>query len=544
MHTGHATLGWRLGLVGLIATLVGGCSSQQPITPTVQRPDVSPDGTVVAAALALTSEDIDPMYTEMLAIDLPSVVKVVLAQNIDVQQARLAVVASRGEYESAVGAVFPAIVPTALFEHVEGTVRATEGDLVGVGFNTFQPSMAVQWVINPGRVIYDILAARKRLASSADREEAIILDTMRAAVVQYYDLILAQARVSAAHQSAAEAEELLRINRLRADTGTGVTADVLRAEARLSGRRQDLITAMMGFYETSVRLSVTLHLDSSVTLVPDVEELPPICLVRDDLAIDDLLDIAVAFRPDLASVRKLVEAAAAERGATWWGAFGPQFETSYQYGGIIGDAKGVRPNEGLPGLVIVNPASPNGSFSPNPVINGLIRDGIRRGTQRAAGRDDQTFGLSDQQRVSAGVGWRLSLSAFGDLKAAGARTQQARMEATRQVDVVRAQVVTASQFSKANKNLIDLAGQQTEAAAEAHRLAEANLRVGTMTTLDVLQTQDSVNRARLRHAEAVVRYNQAQVNLLAALGLLNRDALSMHETTVALEGSGPAHAGG
>ncbi len=47
-----------------------------------------------------------------------------------------------------------------------------------------------------------------------------------------------------------------------------------------------------------------------------------------------------------------------------------------------------------------------------------------------------------------------------------------------------------------------------------------------MTTLDVLQAQDAVTQARLRHAEAVVQFNQSQVNLLAALGLLDELTLT------------------
>jgi hypothetical protein len=86
-------------------------------------------------------------------------------------------------------------------------------------------------------------------------------------------------------------------------------------------------------------------------------------------------------------------------------------------------------------------------------------------------------------------------------------------------------VITAAQAGKANYDLIGLAGQQLAAADEALRLTQANLQAGTMTTLDVLQAQDALTQARLRRAETVVRYNQAQVNLLAALGLLDETLL-------------------
>ncbi|MCH9002042.1 MAG: TolC family protein, partial [Planctomycetes bacterium] len=515
----------------LLGGWMGGCASHKPEL-TLDPPDVSPtDAAEVAEVLTLDASAVSPMYTELLAVDLPSVVRVAAAQNMQILQARERVRASEGELESTIGAAFPAIVPTALFEHVEGTVRATEGNLVGVGFNTFQPSVAIQWVVNPGRVFYDILAAKKRLSASGHEEDAVILETLRQAVNQYYNLVLAQARVSAAHQGVSEAEELFRISRLRSQTGAGVLADELRAEARLAERRQDLVTAMRQFYDSSVALSVILHLDSSVTLIPSIDELPTVHLVREDIGIEELLGIAVTFRPDLRSVRDLVEAAAADKGSTWWGAFGPQFQAAYQYGGITGHANNVVDAEGIPGNLIVNPASSTGSFSGSPGVNGLIKEGILRGSKGFQGRDDQSSGFHDQQRTTASVGWRFSLSAFGDLKSAKATAQQAYLQAEVQLDLARAEVVMAAQASRANRELVGLANQQITAAQEALRLSEANLQAGAMTTLDVLQAQDAATQARLRYAASVVRYNQSQVNLLAALGLLDEGTLTTTPTS-------------
>ncbi len=472
------------------AMALAGCAPKKGTDVLSQRPDVRPaHASEPGEVLELGASHIQPMYTELVAIDLPTVVHAATAQNFDIRRAREAVKASRGKLESAVGAIFPAFVPTALFNHVEGTVRATEGNLVGVGFNTFQGSLAVQWVINPGRVINDIIAARKRLAASEHQEDAMVCDTLRRAVVQYYDLVLAQARVSATHQSVAEAMELSRITDLRIESGVGVQADALRAEARLAGRRQDLVSAMKTFYDASIVLTVTLHLDASVTLAPKIDRLPAVHLVRDDLSIDELLDIAVANRPDLEQIRLLVEAAIADKGATWWGAFGPQFSVGYDYGGITGHANNIRP----------------------------VRNG--------RGFEDQTFSFSDQQRGGASTEWRLSVAAFGNLKTAGAIAQGAVIESERKIDVVRSEVVMTAQASRANHELVGLARHQIDAAAEALRLIEANLQAGTMTTLDVLQAQDAATQARLRHAEAVVHYNQSQIELLAAIGLIDENAL-------------------
>ena len=525
LRWGHLSTA-ALGATTLL--LLAGCVSRTASVVAPERPDIGPVGERgTASTLSLDASHIEPMHTELLAIDLATVAQVAVAENFDVLQARQQVVAMRGEYESVIGAAFPVVVPTAVFEHVEGKVRATEGNLVSVGFNTFQPSIAVQWVLNPGRVIYDIVAARKRLAASEHQERAVTLATLRDGIVQYYDLVLRQARVSAAHQGVAEAEELERINRVRVNTGTGVPADMLRAKARLAERRQELIIAMRVFYESSVTLALTLRLDSSVTLLPAVDELPLTQLVRTDLSLEDLMGIAVLFRPDLESVRTLVDAVQADSGSTWWGGLGPQLQASYQYGGMMGHANNINEAAGIPGNLIINPASPSGAFSTNPTANGLIKEGILRSSKGLGGRNDQTYGLRDQQRGGAEVGWRLGLAIFGDLKKAKAVEAQAVLEAERLLERVKAQVVVGQQESKASRQIVDLAGQQVIAAEEAYRLIEANLRVGTVTTLDSLQAQDAVTRARLGYAEAVVRYNQSQVELLAALGVLDSRSLGL-----------------
>lgn len=509
------------------AAFVGGCGSPNPAPS--ERPDVRPDlRSISADSLPLDESQIKPMYRELLPIDLYAAVRIASAENIDIQLARYQVEQDRGRFESTVGGAFPVLVPAAVFEHLDGSVRATEGNIVNVGFNTFQPSIAVQWVVNPGRVIYEIIAAKKRLRAAAHQEEAVKLESLRRTSVQFYDLVLAQAHISAAHQAVVEAEELLRINQLRARTGAGVPADELRARARLAQRQQDLAQAMNDLYRASLALAVTLQLeDPTVTLVPKLEELPPINLVREDIEIEQLLAFAIEHRPDLANVRELIEAAAADRGATWWGGFGPQFSTTYQYGGITGHSNNTDKGQGIPGNLIVNPFSGAGTFSGNPVANGAIREGLLRGYRRLDHNRDETFSFNDQQRVSAGVGARWSLSAFGDLKAATAAEQQALLRARRAVTEVKVQVIDAAQSSKTNKQLIAMARRQREAAAEALRLTQTSMEAGAMTTLDVLQSQDAAAQARLRYAQAVVRYNQAEVNLLAALGLLSAENLAL-----------------
>lgn len=412
------------------------------------------------------------MYREMLPVDLPTVSAIAVAQNLDIQQAKERVEAQRGRYESSVGRLFPVIAPTIAFQHVDGVNQAVNGTLVPVDFSTVIPAITLQWIVNPGQVIYDIVASKKRLQASAEQEEATQLDTLRAAGVQYYDLILAQAKVAVARQAVQEADESLRLTSLRIHAGTGLAADEMRARADQARRQQDLLIAVNSFYEASVSLTLTLHLDSTVTLVPAAQQIEQTALVRDDLAIEQLLALAVEHRPDLKSVRTLLAASKSDSDSIGWSAFGPQVQASYSYGGLNSRASGV------------------------------------------------SSGMQEQKKGAAGAGFALGASSFGQTKTAKANFRSAGIDVDRQLDRVRAQVISAQQSSITAAQLVPTARSQLQSAEEALRLAQANLKSGTVLLLDVLQSQNQLDDARLRHADAVVKYNQSQINLLAAVGLL------------------------
>jgi outer membrane protein TolC len=353
-----------------------------------------------------------------------------------------------------------------------------DGTLARADFTDILPGVLINWIINPGQVIYDIIASKRRLEAAEQQEQAVVQETIRAGTVQYYDMILAQAQIAVARQAVEEADELLRINRLRLSTGTGLPADELRAEAALAGARQDLISAVNGFYNSSIALTLTLHLDPTVMLVPQAGAMSQATLVREDLPIDEMLAAAVRYRPDLQAVRKLLEAAQADKKAAIWVALGAQFQAAYTFGSLAAHVTG------------------------------------------ESGQDDH---FHDQQKGFANAGFALAPSGIGTIKAASAGVKLAELSTTSQLDQIRAAVVSSHQASITAAKLIPIARQQVAAAEEALRLAQYNLRAGTMLTLDVLQAQATAEQARLRYANALVRYNQSEVNLLSALGLVDRE---------------------
>jgi outer membrane protein len=412
------------------------------------------------------------MYRERLTVDLESVTRVASLDNVGILEAQQQVEASHGQLEAAAAAVLPTVGPGAALNHLQGVNTDAFGVLKLAHFTTFNPAILVHWAVNPGQVYFNVVASKKRLLASGQQERSVVMQTVQTAALQYYDLVLAQARVAVSREALAEAKELLRLANKRVDAGFGLPVDVTRSRATLAGRQQDLAVALNGFYKASVKLGSTLYLDPTVTLVPKSGALVARSLVRDDLGIEQMLTIAVEWRPDLQSVRELAAAAGADTSAIIWGAGMPTLQAGYQPGRLKSWTVG------------------------------------------------KTYPEKGQEINTTSIGWLFNPAIFGQSKTAGANEQIAELEVRRLFEQVGDQVVISAQDSATNASLFPIAKQQVTAAEEALRITRENFEVGTALFLDLLQAQDAVNQARLNYATAITSYNQSQVNLLAALGLI------------------------
>jgi outer membrane protein TolC len=471
------SMGCALAIVLLSAA---GCAAERPEASPGQ-PNVAESQPELAQKLSLDSAHIEPMYRELLPIDLATVVEVAMAQNVDIRQARERVVAAQGQYESSIEGIVPSVSPSIGVTRLKGVNTSVVGVLTPANFTVLGAAALVKFALNPGQAYYEVIASKKRLLGTEQQERQVAMNILQSSTIQYYDLVLAQVRVAVAHDAVTESEELLRLTSLRLKTGTGILADDDRARAALAARQQELTLAIDAFYGGGLALAVTLNLDPTVTLIPKPNEVETTQLVRDDLGIDDRLGLAVTWRPDLQSVRHFAEAAGATASSVVWGGVGPQLQAGYQ--------------------------------------NGALRSQT----------PDNTSSWPEQQIATASVGFSLSLSTLGRIKTADAVKRQAVLDAERTLIAVRAEVVRTSQRSTTQARLIPLAKQEVEAANEALRLARENLKAGNALVDDVLLAEDALNNARQHYTAAVVSYDQSQVNLLAALGILDRTRLAASE---------------
>src|SRR5437870_8055001 len=114
-------------IAAVLLWVAGGCASA-PKAPAA-RPDVAP-ATQPSASLSLRDAQVRPMYTQLLAVDLPTVSRVAMARATDVREAQQRVRAAEGRYESSVEVLFPVIAPTFAYQHLEGVNQNASGTLI------------------------------------------------------------------------------------------------------------------------------------------------------------------------------------------------------------------------------------------------------------------------------------------------------------------------------------------------------------------------------------------------------------------------------
>lgn len=432
---------------------------------------VVPTGASAQTTLPEATNDVAPatMVKDVLAVDLASALKLAQARNIDIAEAQQRIRANRGDLHASIGSALPTIGLGVSAVDLQGAVSGAGGTYQVGRFSRVSPVGLATWILNPGQAIFDILAARKQLDASKRESEATRLSVERDVALAFYALARAQAHVAATQRRIEESEELARLAHAREQAGMGLALDTRRAEAIRDGARLAAIQGLNDYYAASVKLASMLNLDPAVMLVPAHSALQQQNWVRADESLETLLAKAFMQRPDLAAVRQRLGASDAAKAATLFAGLGPQLQG-----------------------------------------NGQLAN-----TPPAAQVTDTMF---RQQLYGASATLTLSASLIGRLQGANAAKALAGLEVERNLEAVRAGVVSAQQGRIASTRSLPLAAAQLQAAQSAYDLARTNLQAGTAVMHDVLLALNDLVSAREAYDLAVADDSETQVQLLYAIG--------------------------
>lgn len=321
---------------------------------------------------------------------------------------------------------------------------------------------------------------RRQLATAANADTRTVRNLIQfEAVSAYLDLQSVYAALAINADTLARAEKMLDRAKAADETGLSKTkADVNRAQTEVSQRRQERFDLQGRVGVASARLIRVLNLQQTVDLVPTDPAVVPLTLVSKDQPIDSLVQIALASRPEMESVRAVLQANAQRVRYARLDPLIPNVELDYRGGGFSGKGR------------------------------------------------TSTSSFDGQGEAFLGVSWdakHLGLGNLALLRERWAELDQTHYRAQELVAQIRAEVLESAKVASARlAALADAQQAVLEAQTMYRKLLDTSFgMIGPRAQYDALEPLlaiQALNQARLQYLAQVIEYNRAQFRLYIALG--------------------------
>jgi outer membrane protein TolC len=362
-------------------------------------------------------------------------------------------------------------------------------------------------------------------------------DTLLSVGNGYYNLLLQEALLEIRIRAVDSDKTQVDLNEKLEHAGTGTHFNVLQSQTQLASDEQALLSQEVAVRTAALNLATTLNLDLGVNLVCVDNVVKKVRLVDPDLGIGDLINIAVKSRPELKQFEHL--RLAARRNIQVQAA--PLYPQVNLFGEIAGNGDTLsKTTEVVPGALETIPTTGPAPGVPIPGPGGKAPIGAA-----AAGDTEPifpVFGTGDifvpphiesrQIRASYYYGfqiqWQLpgmGLGYAGNVRSAKALARQALLNENQQLLNVLNQVRTDYLNTNLAERQIDVASIGVVSSTEQLRLSEVRLANGVGTNIDVVTAQQAWEQALVNKAQAVIQFNQAQVQLVHDLGIPTVDNL-------------------
>lgn len=424
-----------------------------------------------------------------LPITLASAMQLTQASPLDIQIAEERVRVATAIYDRAKVQWLPNINTGMDYFRHDGQIQ----DVVGNVFNTNKSALLLgagpQAVVSISEAIFAPLAAQQIVSAADAQVQSVRNDTALSVALAYFNVQQARGEVAGAIESLRRADDLVtRTTKLAPDLTPEI--EVNRAKTEAARRRKAVEIAYEKWQVASADLTRLLRLQAGTIVEPAEEPSLTVTLIDMNMPLEEMVSLALTYRPELASQQALVQAALVR----------VRQEKARSYLPSIG-IRGVASN--TPGLAA-----------------GYFGGGVNDDLQNFAARFSVDF-----QAV-----WEFQNLGFGNkalVREKEADERRALLEQQRTQELIMAEVVQAhAQLSRATKRL----KFAEEGVENAVATAEKNLqglgqtkRLGEQLVL-VFRPQEAVaaitalDQAYRDYYQAVADQNRAQFRLYRALG--------------------------
>jgi outer membrane protein TolC len=407
-------------------------------------------------------------------IDLPTVLRLAGAQNLDVQIARQRLNEAEAHRESALEKFFPWIAAGAGYHRRDGVAQAVPaGTISDAHFQSYSPGGALAAQIDLGEAIYQSLAAKQRLNASDQALEAQRQGATLSAALDYFELAKADALVEVVKEALKTSQDYQQQLHAAVAAGIAFKGDELRVQTQTEHYEVTLRQALERRRIAGAELAVVLHLDAQVELVPPESGLAALCLFGTNASMSALVERALQTRPELKQSQATLASVRAEKNGVVYGPLIPTIGAQAFGGGLGG--------------------GPDGGPT--------------------------TFAVEGDYLV--GVTWRIGPGGLfdpGRIKASKAQLAAVELGEAKLRDSITGEVVSALVRVRSLSEQIALAARTLLTASETLRLTRERKQFGVGIVLEDVQAQQDLTQARSNYFTALAEHNKAQYGLWKAVG--------------------------
>jgi len=324
--------------------------------------------------------------------------------------------------------------------------------------------------------IFEPLAAHQQVAVRQFDAAATNNNTLREVAELHFELLAAEADLRVRRESATQEAEVARLTRAYADAKQGREADAERAATELRLIEIEVQQAEEQVAVASARLARRLHLDQSVRLRPIAPNLELVTLIDPSAPLPDLIEAAIERRPESGSRAAAISEAEYRRQQEVYRPLLPTLGLGFS-GGVFG----------------------GGSNLVGPTI------------AHFAGRTD----------LDLMAYWTLRNFGFGNLalqRQRRAEVGQAQADRARVISQIRTEVSSALAETQAARHQVDVTTRELESAEVGFSEDLQRIRNTVARPIEVVNSLELLNNARVARIRAVLDYNKAEIRLFVALG--------------------------
>ena len=321
--------------------------------------------------------------------------------------------------------------------------------------------------------IFQPIVAKRTVSARQHRVTATINNELLRAALSYIELVEAGAQKRIAEQTKSELKNLAELTASFAKRGQGTQADADRADTELQLQTNVVTRAEEALKVASARLAEVLSIDEGIPLLAAEADIVPVEMLSPDAELAGLVAQALTNRPELCENLYQVDAA--------WKRYKRE-----KYSPLV-------PNVGL----------------------GASYGGY------AGGVGDSVTNNRDRFDFDALLYWEVRNLGHGERAARNTAKSQIHQTQYRRVqlsDVVRREVTASHAQLESAAKQIGQANASVKFANDSMSRNFKRIRQGQGLPLEVLQSIQALDKAKLERLNAKSTYNQAQFRLQRAIG--------------------------